>query len=151
MKKKLNNEKGITLIILIFVIMIMLILVGAVVTNIDTGADIRNYQYMRADIELLESKIMIYYNEKGTIPTMGNTINVSEAFKEKASLSDNENYYQINIDELYNITLNYGGGTIENQDIYIINEQSHNVYYLKGAAYENETYYTYTTRSGVGN
>lgn len=64
MKKNiLKNERGITLVVLMLTIIIMAILVGAVVTNIDTGADIRNYQYMRADIELLESKIMTYYNK----------------------------------------------------------------------------------------
>jgi len=137
------------MVILILVIIIMAILASAVVTNIDLGEDIRNYQYMRADIELLEAKVMTYYNQRGTIPTTGELIEASSILGDQKNLNDNENYYRIDISKLYNVTLNYGGGTEENKDIYIINEQSHNVYYLKGTEYEGKTYYTYTTRNGT--
>lgn len=140
MKKKiLSNQKGITLAMLLITIIIIAILGSVVISNMDIGTDIRNYNYMIADIELLESKIMTYYNKKGGIPTTGNLVTVSFS----GSSRDNENYYQIDISQLYNITLNYGGGTVDNGDIYIINEQSHNVYYLKGVEYEGTTYHTY--------
>ena len=149
MKKNiLKNERGITLVVLMLVIIIMTILVGAVVTNIDTGSDIRNYQYMRADIELLESKILTYYNKTGTLPTIGEGFEASGTLVYQVNSNDNEIYYQIDMRKLNNITLNYGGGTKENGDIYIVNEQSHNVYYLKGAMFENEIYHTYARRNG---
>lgn len=141
MKKILRNQKGITLIVLMLTIIIMAILAGAVVTNIDIGEDIRNYNYMRADIELLSGKIMTYYNENGSIPTKGSVI-TNPDLNGQASSKDNSNYYQIDISKLYNITLNYGGGTLSNKDIYIINEQSHEIYYLKGAYFENTLYHT---------
>ena len=40
------------------------------------------------------------------------------------------------------MTLNYGRGNISDKNIYIINEQSHEVYYLKGVVYEGNNYYT---------
>ena len=141
MKNFLKNQKGITLIVLMLTIIIMAILAGAVVTNIDIGEDIRNYNYMRADIELLSGKIMTYYNENGALPTKGSVI-TNPSLNGQASSKDNSNYYQIDISKLYNITLNYGGGTLANEDIYIINEQSHEIYYLKGAYFENTLYHT---------
>lgn len=140
MKRKLNNEKGVTLVMLMLVIIILAILAGVTISNIDTGVDIRNYNYMKADIELLESKINVYYNNNFTLPTKGEKIQNLD-LSGQASQRDNENYYQIDISLLNNITLNYGGGTIENKDIYIINEQSHEIYYLKGAMYENKLYH----------
>ena len=75
MKKNiLKNERGITLIMLILTIIIMALLLGIVVSNIDIGGDIRNYNYMKADIELLETKIMTYYNKNGSLPTTGGAI-----------------------------------------------------------------------------
>ena len=124
MKKNLKNEKGITLITLMITIVIMAILVGFAVSNLDTGTDIRNYNYMCADIELLEAKIMTHYNENGSIPTTGNAIDITSitTLVDQVSSHDNDKYYQIDISKLYNITLNYGRGT-ESDDIYIINEQ----------------------------
>lgn len=140
MKKNLRNDKGITLVMLMLVIIILAILAGVAINNIDTGVDIRNYNYMRADIELLESKINVYYNNNFTLPKKGEVIKNPD-LSGQASSRDNENYYQIDISLLNNVTLNYGGGTLENKDIYIINEQSHEIYYLKGAIYENNLYH----------
>lgn len=141
MKKFLKNQKGITLIALLTTIIILAILLGIVATNIDIGADIRNYNYMRADIELLESKIMTYYNETNSLPTKG-TVITNPNLNGQASSRDNTNYYQIDINKLYNVTLNYGGGSPTDKDIYIVNEQSHEVYYLQGAYYEDTLYHT---------
>ena len=140
-KNKTKNEKGITLVVLIITIILLAILSVVTIRNVDIGSDIRDYNYMCADIELLNSKIMAYYNEKGTIPTKGAAFNAKTILGEQASNKDNDNYYQIDINSLVNVTLNYGGGTIENGDIYIMNEQSHEVYYLKVAKYENALYH----------
>lgn len=141
-KNIVKSESGVTLVTLMFIIIIMAILVGAVVTNIDVGADIRNYQYMRADIELLEDKVMVYYNKNSSLPTKGEPFEITKTdLKEQTSKRDNSNYYQIDISLLNNITLNYGGGK-DDEDIYIINEQSHEIYYLKGVLYEENMYYT---------
>lgn len=142
MKKIVKNQKGVTLTILMIVIVVIAILTGIVIRNLDIGTDIRNYNYMKADIELLESKILTYYNENGTIPIIEGTIfNAKSTLGEQANSKDNDNYYQIDISKITNVTLNYGGGTIANGDVYIINEQSHSVYYLKGVVVEEQTRY----------
>lgn len=141
MKKFLKSQRGVTLIILVITIIIIAILTGAAIRKMDTGKDIRNYNYMCADIELLKNKVLAYYNENGSAPTKGTAFNAKTILGEQASNKDNDNYYQIDINSLVNVTLNYGGGTIENGDIYIMNEQSHEVYYLKGAKYENALYH----------
>lgn len=156
MKKSiLKNERGITLIILMLVIIIMAILVAFAVKNIDIGVDIRDYNYMCADIELLESKIMTYYNNNNEIPideTLGAIADAKTMLDGQASSKDNDVYYKVDVKKLFNITLNYGGGTLENKDIYIINEATHEVYYLKGVQFENTTYHAakVSTSSGGG-
>ena len=141
MKKYIKNERGITLIILIVTVIIIAILTGVIVKKMDTGKDIRNYNYMCADIELLKNKVLAYYNENGGVPTKETAFNAKSTIGSQASSRDNDNYYVIDLAKLYNVTLNYGGGTIGNGDVYIVNEQSLEVYYLKGVDYEGITYY----------
>ena len=140
-KNKLKSQAGITLTTLMITIVVLSILVAIVVRHVDTGTDLRNYNYMKADIDLLYSKIMTYYNENNSIPTTGDAFNAKTTLGGQASSRDNDNYYQIDLSQLYNITLNFGGGTLQNGDIYIVNEQSHEVYYFKGVVVDNEKYY----------
>ncbi len=142
MKKIIKNARGVTLISVISLLVIMAILSGIVITNIDIGSDIRDYNYMCADIELLESKIMTYYNKNGDIPVGDTVENVQAIIGEQKNARDDDVYYVIDKNKLSNLTLNYGYGNLSNKDIYIINEKSHKVYYLKGTIYEGEIYYT---------
>ncbi len=140
-KVRLKSDSGITIIPLIVILIVIGILTTVLVTKIDIGIDIRNYNYMCADIELLENKIMTYYNENGSIPITGGAVSGLQLGSEKNS-RDNNNYYVIDLAKLYNMSLNFGGGNVTDKDVYIINEQSHKVYYLKGVVYEGKTYYT---------
>lgn len=142
-KINLKSQKGITLIVLIMTLMILSVLASVSIIKYDSGMDVRNYNYMCADIELLEDKILVYYNNYGFLPTKGSAIvNIKSMLGGQASSRDNDNYYQIDVNGLDNITLNYGGGDLSNKNIYVINEQSHKVYYLKGVVFEGTTYYT---------
>ena len=100
-KSKLRNQNGITLIILMIMVLVIAILAGVAIRNIDTGTDIRNYNYMCADIELLESKIMTYYNNNSSIPTTGTAFNAKTTLGSQASSKDNDNYYQIDLNQIF--------------------------------------------------
>lgn len=142
MKKGIKNQKGVTLIILVITIIIIAILAGAAIRKVDTGKDVRAYNYMCADIELLKNKILVYYNETGSVPTKGLALAAKEKLGNQASSRDGDKYYSIDLSQLYNVTLNYGGGTLGNGDIYIVNTQSLEVYYWGGVEYEGVRYYT---------
>lgn len=126
----LNSQKGITIISLIVTVIVLLILATIIVTDTDTGAEYKKYKLMCADVELLEDKILIYYNEYGKLPVTGNVIDVSEIIE-----SEHE-FKQIDVSKLKNITLNYEANS------FIIDTTSFEVYYKDGINYENKTYYT---------
>lgn len=138
----LKSQKGITLVVLIVTIVILAILASVTIMHFDSGTDIRNYNYMCADIELLKNKVLVYYNNNKTLPIIGDPIvNVKSTIQDQATSRDNDNYYQIDLSKLSNVTLNYGGGNVSDKNIYVINEQSHEIYYFKGTVYEGITYY----------
>ena len=64
----MKNNKGITISSLIITIVIILILTSVVVTSTNTGSDYKKYKLMRSDVELLEDKILIFYNKYGELP-----------------------------------------------------------------------------------
>jgi hypothetical protein len=114
---------------------------------------------MQADIQLLKDKAMVYYNSYGDIPkcaeTYFETINsngtnitvykisegtiINKEFITDRNSEDGDIYYQIDTTKLSNITLNFGS----NEDIYIINARTLNVYYTNGIMSEDEMHYTY--------
>lgn len=126
------SQNGITMISLIVTIVVMLILTTIIVTDTDTGAEYKKYKLMCADVQLLEDKILIYYNEYGELPVIGETVDVSSI------LESEHEFKKIDTAKLNNLTLNYG----TDEDIYIIDTTTFEVYYKNGIKYDNTTYYT---------
>ena len=135
--KKIKLNKGITIISLIVTIVLMLILTTVIVTDTDTGSDYKKYKLIWADIELLEDKVLIYYNKYGEIPTKQESI--TEDLPENISETNEKTRFSyLDVNKLSNITLNYGDA----EDIFIIDNTTLEVYYLNGIEYEGEIYYT---------
>lgn len=91
------------------------------------------------DIETLEDKINIYYLDNGNLPVKENSLIDFYMFSQNPN--DNKNYYQIDLNKLENVKLSYGNELTE-KDVYIINEQSHTIYYYKGIECQGKTIYT---------
>lgn len=149
-----SKEKGISLITLSIAIILMIIITSMLVYNAQTGTKVKALNKMYSDIEVLSDKIITHYSSYGAIPASipYNNQSVIQQIDNSKQLSpnDNENYYIIDLSALENLSLNYGrdyeGINSENasskEDIYIINEQSHHIYYVKGIVLDNVTYYT---------
>ena len=91
---------------------------------------------MNHDINVIEDSIALYYLNNGNIP-IKDKIN----FEHSINPNDNNSYYKIDLSKLENIYLNYGKMKNE-QDFYIINEESHTIYYFSGVEYKGKIYYT---------
>lgn len=135
-KKNIICKKGITLISLVLTIIILLILSTTVVFSVKSMNKVRPYNNMVADINLLEDKILIYYNKYREIPKTERKISI-----------DGKEYYEISITKLENITLHYGSergqeGQLQTgkSDVYVVDD-SLQVRYLKGAELTGTTYY----------
>ena len=130
MKEKINSNKGITLVSLVVTIVILLILSTVSIYAIKSSNNINPYNEMIADINLLEDKILVYYNKYGKIPKTD----------ENSELIDTKVYYKIDLSKLENITLNMGTGK-NSADYYLINENLE-VYYKKGVTKGDSIYHT---------
>lgn len=159
MKKNCANNKGITMVALIITVVVILIISATMIASISNYTNSSALMNMQADVQLLKDKAVMYYNSYGEIPvceekyyesitTPGSTItiykslentNINTGFIADRNGDDGDIYYQIDTTKLNNITLNLG----TDEDIFIINARTLNVYYTNGIMSEGVMHYTY--------
>jgi len=165
--KKIKNNKGVSLITLTVAVSILIIITGTLIYSTKDTIEIRNLKNMYDDIELLEDKVDEYYIKYGGIP--GNLVYTNTGFLEDILKGpdktegtgddslDAGNYYVIDLVSLEGITsLNYGRDyedvkdkttlttdeCINYTDLYIINQETHQIYYVRGIESDGGTYHT---------
>lgn len=156
MKYKIRKEKGITMVALVITIVILLILTNMLIYNSQDNIYIKSLTNLYNDISMLREKVSAYYNEYGKIPAEIKYTNTSGLSSVLSTQNDKGDFYVIDLEAMQGITLNYGKdyekvkSDKENANsytkLYIINENSHNIFYVEGIKIkENETtkiYYT---------
>lgn len=162
---KLKKETGVTLISLSVAVIILLIVTGVIIYNLKDNIKIEKLRNMQVDISNLNDKIEEFYEKNGKIPTKikyENEKKISE-IKETGVISDvadTGDFYIIDLEKIENLTLNYGEdykkipeiteelteiqkNEINNlTDIYIINENSHNIFYVSGIVIDGQKFFT---------
>ena len=142
----IKKEKGIALVSLIITIALMTMIASTVVYMSMDRFEINNLRKMYTDIELLQDKVSNYYLKYGSLPLLRNANNepilYTKALEFDTYSGDNSVYYIIDLEALENVSLNYGRDGFKDvnssDDVYIINEKSFTIYYVKGIEY-NET------------
>lgn len=154
MNNKLKNSKGITLISLMVTIIALLIVSNITIYSVKDSLGIGRLKDMQNDIENLNDKISAYYNQYGTLPIINEEYTNITEIKDAGLISetvDKGKFYIIDLSALENLTLTYGKDfkNVNNtsdkntlKDIYIINETSHNIFYVKGIKLDDKMFYT---------
>ena len=157
MKKKIN-QKGISLISLSVMVMVILAITGTIIYSVKNNLKVERLEQMQDDIENLQDKVDTYYAQYGKIPakTDAEYTNISQ-MQEAGIIStavDTGKFYVLDLSAIENLTLNFGQDyetvkslTSENEinrydNLYIINENSHNIFFPKGITLDEEVFYT---------
>ena len=154
MHKNLKSEKGVTLISLVVTIVVMMILVISITSSLSTTTELKRFNEVKEDIVTLTEEVKVYYLNNGTLPIDTSTkiaLNISSDMK---NVNDGGNYYPIKTD-LLDVELNNGEGNKQKNytttDLYVVNDVSLTVYYVKGITINGITYYTLTDDFVAGN
>lgn len=156
MKNIIKKEKGITMVALVITIIILLILTNVLIYNAQDMIYVRSLTNLYNDIQVLREKVIEYYNEYGDIPAKIEYTNVSNLNSVLSKNNDTGKFYVIDLEAMKGITLNFGKDyeKVKNDaanannytDLYVINENSHNIFYIAGVTIKEEgvrkTYYT---------
>ena len=163
MKEKIKQEKGVTLLILVITVMVLLILTFTIVINTKTNASTKRLTQLKSDIQNLEQKVSDFYNEYGEIPAeieYTNIDQIKDLLNEKEKSSESK-FYVIDLQAMKGISLNYGRDyeEIKNtntdnankyEDVYIINNITHNIFYIRGVdVTKNGIYEKYYTKTNT--
>lgn len=162
MKKFIKQDKGISLITLGITVIIILVITEMLIYNAKDGIYVKNLYQLRNDIQNLREKVSEYYNEYEKIPAsveytnQDNILQLNSVLNEKEK-SNESKFYVIDLQAMQGISLNYGEEyeNIKNTevtqiseytDIYIINNITHNIFYVAGipVKQDNETKMYYT-------
>lgn len=154
---KMKSARGISLVSLVITTIVLIILANVIIYNVRDNLRLGKLENMQNDIENLRDKISSYYAQNGKIPATLPYTNVSHIGVISEAV-DTGDFLVIDLSALENLTLNYGRDfeklkdNLDNvnsyTDLYIINETSHNIFYVAGITIDNETYYTdYTSES----
>jgi len=142
----IKSEKGISLPTLVITVIMMLIINGAIVYKSLESIELRKLDNMYNDIKVLNQKVSKYYLENNKLPILEALISEIPNIPNK-NINDSDNYYIIDLEKLGGVTLKYGKQykdyltDNQNNDVYIINEDSHTIYYLKGIEINDTTFY----------
>lgn len=141
-------KKGVSLMTVIIAVSVMIILVSSVCVIGSSAISSANFEEYKSEIERVADEINIYINEKGTLPITNQNISIDslgqkflEEVNEKNDLSNK--FYVIDVSKLNDYTIEKGKGNLNNKDVFLIAENSNNVYYLKGFKYRGKVYFTY--------
>ena len=141
----MKNNKGITLISLIVTIVMVLIIASISISSINSAPDTQGFSKMKNDITSLKDKTLIYYNKYGEAPIIENKkIEQGRLNNIKLEGTDTgDNYYEIDLSKLENITLNFGDKKNGNEnDVYIINSKTLEIFYLEGTKLNEKMHYS---------
>ena len=150
--KYIKNENGITMITLVVTVLLLIIITGTLATNSYDSTQIAKLTKLDNDIKALNDRIAAYYVEHEELPIMGNPYSKNDLRNVISDLSgnDGDEYYTIDLSLLDNITLNYGEDYAAlSENSYIINTESHVIYYLRGIRYTGVVYHTVGKNSTV--
>lgn len=141
-------KKGVSLMTVIIAVSVMIILVSSVCVIGSSAISSANFEEYKSEIERVADEINIYINEKGTLPITNQNISIDslgqkflEEVNEKNDLSNK--FYVIDVSKLNDYSIEKGKGNLSNKDVFLIAENSNNVYYLKGFKYRGKIYFTY--------
>ncbi len=165
----LRGNRGITFIALMATVIILLAITGTIMYSTKNQLSVKKLDNLYIDIASISSKIDEYYLKYGEIPILCK-YNGSKTWTWSTAEDDEYTYYVIDLEKLDGLTLNYGyedsyitvkqfvedemkkqtDNTRKNieteaQEVYIINETTHQIYFPKGITVDGILYCTNMT------
>ena len=170
MRNLLKSQKGVTLIYLVTAVIVLIIITNVILYSLKDNLQVEQLRNMQNDISNLRDKVASYYAQYGDIPANKNieydiTRRDIQTSGIISTAVDTGEFYVIDLKVIENLSLNYGKdyekykqivGNSNNAeitteminqvneltDIYIINGDSNNIFYVQGIDINGEDFYT---------
>lgn len=141
-------RKGVSLTTVVIAITVMMILIASVSVIGSSAIKTANFEEYKSEIERVSNEVNIYLTQNNELPTTNDIISSKSLgndflnnLKTKNDLSNK--LFVVDISKLSDNNIKKGKGDIVDKDIYVVTENTNNVYYLKGFKYRGKVYFTY--------
>lgn len=139
-------KKGVSLLIVVVAISVMVILISTTIIFGTSSIKTAQYEEFLSQLNRVSSSLNEYTLQNNSLPTTNEVVSgVSlgdDFFAELISKKDENNrLYVIDVDLLRDGTIKRGYGTVQDQDIFVVAENTNNVYYVKGFKYKGKVYF----------
>lgn len=141
-------KKGITVSVIVVAVSIMFIAIS-VATVIGTRTiQTAVYEEYMSKLKRVEDAINLYQNQNDQLPLTGEVMSKEGTppnfLQTVYDVGDKDNkLYIIDMNKIIVSNVSIGYGTVNDNDIFLIAENSNNVYYYKGMEYRGKIYYFY--------
>ena len=139
-------KKGLSLSTVVIAISIMLILVSSVSVIGSSAITSANFEEYKSNIDRVSDEVNIYVTDNGTLPVTNEVIAINSLgqdflnqVKENGDLANK--FYLVDISKLNDYNIKKGRGNVVNKDVFLVTENTNNVYYLKGFKYRGKVYF----------
>lgn len=139
-------KKGLSLSTVVIAISIMLILVSSVSVIGSSAITSANFEEYKSNIDRVSDEVNIYVTDNGTLPATNEVIAINSLGQDflnqvKGNGDLANKFYLVDISKLNDYNIKKGRGNVENKDVFLVTENTNNVYYLKGFKYRGKVYF----------
>lgn len=139
-------KKGVSLLIVIIAVSIMLILISTASVIGRRAIISANFEEFNSVLQRVSDEVNQYYIEYGELPVKIENISAQSypefySYLSKKTGDTGSKFYIVDMDKLNDMTIEKGRGQTASKDVFVVAEDSLNVYYLAGFSYNKETYF----------
>lgn len=146
----MERKKGITTLVIILSVFIMFIILTTATVIGSRNINTVNYEEFMSKLNRVSNTVNEYILKNDNMPILdSHTViaktNLTEDLKTELQRNgdfENNNLYVIDMNKLNVNNVNIGIGTVQDRDVFLIAEDTHNIYYYKGYKYRNKMYYS---------
>lgn len=139
-------KKGITMSVVLIAVVIMLILITSATVVGTTSISTANYEDFKSIVGRVSNNVNEYYVKNNELPVKNEVVatdSLSESFQDELEKKGdlNKKLFIIDMTKINDSTITIGRGNSTSEDIFLVAEDSHNIYYLKGHEFKRVKYY----------
>lgn len=139
-------KKGVTLSIVLVAIVIMLILITSATVVGTTAIATANFEEFKGTVSRLSNNVNEYYVKNKELPVKNEVVatnSLSTSFQAELEKKGdlNKKLYIVDMSKINDATITIGRGVSSSEDIFLVSEETQNIYYLKGHEYKKVRYY----------
>lgn len=143
----MKSRRGVTTTVIILAVVIMFIILTTASVIGSRNIQTVSYEEYVSQLNRVSNAVNEYILKNDTIPTASNEIvakaSLTEDLKNELTANGdlNNNLYVVDMSKISVNNVNKGKGTTSDRDVFLVAENTNNVYYYKGYRFRGTMYY----------